>query len=182
MSYLGWRQYLHYRSPYRLDIPWGWKDPRNTFTLPLWLELFPSARVIHIHRDSPDVARSLLRRQQQILGRRAERYRWLRSLGWLLPKPRQFTDTVRCTSLAEGIRLSLEYVQEAQTHTSKLGQQALTLRYEDLLLDPVTQLRQVADFCVLPTNERKLSEAAQLVDRNRLDHSISRLLTISGPN
>src|ERR1700712_4793512 len=23
-----------------LDTPWGWKDPRNTFTLPLWLRIF----------------------------------------------------------------------------------------------------------------------------------------------
>lgn len=38
---------------------WGWKDPRNTFTLPLWLKRFPNARVLHVVRDGRAVALSL---------------------------------------------------------------------------------------------------------------------------
>ncbi len=30
---------------------WGWKDPRNTFTLPMWLSIFPKARVLHVLRN-----------------------------------------------------------------------------------------------------------------------------------
>ena len=39
---------------------WGFKDPRNTFTLPYWLRLFPDARIIHIYRNGMDVAISLI--------------------------------------------------------------------------------------------------------------------------
>lgn len=42
-----------------LRKPWGWKDPRNTFTLQFWLEKFPQARVIHIYRHYADVMASL---------------------------------------------------------------------------------------------------------------------------
>lgn len=28
--------------------PWGWKDPRNSITLPFWLKIFPGARVLFI--------------------------------------------------------------------------------------------------------------------------------------
>ena len=45
----------------------GWKDPRNTFTLPVWRQVFPNARVIHIVRHGVDVAASLARRHAAAL-------------------------------------------------------------------------------------------------------------------
>ena len=69
------KQYYHtipvrelYREHFRLNTrfqklrnfiqnpAWGWKDPRNTFTLPMWLELFPKAKVIHVYRDGQEVS------------------------------------------------------------------------------------------------------------------------------
>ncbi len=44
---------------------WGWKDPRNTFTLPMWLSLFPKAKVIHVMRDREEVSRSLMTRNRK---------------------------------------------------------------------------------------------------------------------
>ena len=38
---------------------WGWKDPRNCLTLPMWLAVYPSARVLHVVRDGRAVALSL---------------------------------------------------------------------------------------------------------------------------
>ena len=45
---------------------WGWKDPRNTFTLKYWLNLFPDAKVIHIYRNGIDVALSLQSRNKRM--------------------------------------------------------------------------------------------------------------------
>ncbi|HRQ36676.1 MAG TPA: sulfotransferase [Chloroflexota bacterium] len=42
---------------------WAWKDPRNTLTLPVWLTIFPEARVIHLIRNGIEVALSLQRRE-----------------------------------------------------------------------------------------------------------------------
>lgn len=42
---------------------WVWKDPRNTLTLPIWLALFPEARVVHLIRNGIEVALSLQRRE-----------------------------------------------------------------------------------------------------------------------
>lgn len=48
---------------YKLSNPaWGWKDPRNTFTLSMWLSLFPNAKVLHVTRDCEEVAKSLASR------------------------------------------------------------------------------------------------------------------------
>ena len=38
---------------------WGWKDPRNSLTLPVWLSVYPNARVLHVLRDGRSVALSL---------------------------------------------------------------------------------------------------------------------------
>ena len=38
---------------------WGIKDPRLCVLLPLYLKLFPDAKVVHIHRNPEDIAASL---------------------------------------------------------------------------------------------------------------------------
>lgn len=41
---------------------WGWKDPRNSLTLPFWLQLIPNLKVIICLRNPLEVARSLTAR------------------------------------------------------------------------------------------------------------------------
>lgn len=41
---------------------WGWKDPRNSLTLPFWKELIPSMKVVICVRNPLEVANSLLAR------------------------------------------------------------------------------------------------------------------------
>ena len=50
------------------ESPWGFKDPRVCIFLPLYLKLYPQAKVVHIVRDSKDVAASLTRRAKQGVG------------------------------------------------------------------------------------------------------------------
>src|SRR5215813_2085377 len=38
---------------------WGWKDPRNSLTLPFWLRLIPNLQVVVCLRNPLEVARSL---------------------------------------------------------------------------------------------------------------------------
>ncbi|MGE5192534.1 MAG: sulfotransferase family protein, partial [Deltaproteobacteria bacterium] len=42
--------------------PWGWKDPRNSLTLPFWTRLLPQSRVVICLRNPLEVALSLRRR------------------------------------------------------------------------------------------------------------------------
>jgi hypothetical protein len=56
------------RAAYDGQEPWGFKDPRTCVTLPLFLEIFPHARLIHIVRREADVAESLARREKAGVG------------------------------------------------------------------------------------------------------------------
>ena len=41
---------------------WGWKDPRTCLTVPLYHHLLDDVRYVVVKRDSPDVSRSLTKR------------------------------------------------------------------------------------------------------------------------
>jgi hypothetical protein len=167
ISYLGWRKYIRHRSPFELDSPWGWKCPLNTFTLPIWLDLFPHAKVIHIYRHGVDVAHSLRQR-----GRRDTNFGFqglyykLPILHAIRPKIGEFV-RVRCDSLEGGLSLWEEYFAEARAHMRSLDGRVLELKYETLLCEPEEVLKEVARFCNLPASAAAIERVAALVQKER---------------
>lgn len=169
VSFMGWRNYRQYRTPCNLDLPWGWKDPRNTYTLPLWLDLFPGARVIHIYRNGVDVASSLKVRTERALERTKalhERRKKLRLYG-LRPKRGGFTGSLRCASLEGGFDLWESYLAEAHEHVLNLGERAVEIRYEDFLAEPHEHLASLTGFCGLSPGKAAIAATAHRVDKNR---------------
>ncbi len=167
VSYLGCGKYLRYRTPANLDIPWGWKDPRNTFTLPIWLDLFPDAKVIHIYRNGIDVANSLKVRAEKSLQISKALYHKRKQLYWIRPKRGGFTDTLRCIDLEGGFSLWESYLHEAQSHVKALGTRAVELKYEDFLTEPYAALKQLSDFCSLGATVEQIQKVAGRVKKGR---------------
>ncbi len=62
-AYQGKKLFGKHRGLAKFEVPWGWKDPRTIFTLPLWLKLFPEAKLVYIVRNGVDVASSLRMRR-----------------------------------------------------------------------------------------------------------------------
>jgi hypothetical protein len=168
-SYLGWRKYLRYRDVAKLGVPWGWKCPLTTYTLPLWLDIFPEARVIHIYRHGIDVANSLRARMRREMRRTwlQELYYRMPALYWIKPKTGGFISSFRCASLEGGLTLWEEYLCEARKHVRNLEGRAIELKYEDFLANPATALRQLAAFCNLPLSDKVLEQAARHVKKER---------------
>lgn len=166
-NFLGLRGWLHHRSVRRLEIPWGFKDPRTTFTLPLWLDVFPNAKVVHIERHGVDVAASLRSRSRKNLERSKKLFSRNRPLLRWMDKRAGFTDSTRCMSLAGAYAVWETYLREARTHVARLGEQACTLSYEDLVADPRTQLERVAEFCGLAPSFVQFVTACDLLHGGR---------------
>ena len=162
LRFLGPRRVLRGGLPGQ-NGPWGWKDPRNTYTLPLWLELFPDARVLHIVRHGVDVAASLRERRQRAMAGNIDRYRRRRVLyrnSPLAPKRRGFGPQPRCRTLAGGFELWRQYVERATAHTVALGERALTVRYEDLLCRPEEKLHEALAYCGLAPRPEQVRRTA----------------------
>jgi len=152
IGYLGGSRYLRYRTPANLNIPWGWKSPVTTYTLPLWLDLFPEARVIHLYRPGVDVAQSLrvrAEREQEAVRRRLHISRKLLYWHW------------RIVSLERGFSLWEAYLGEARHHVRALWHQAYELKYEDVLADPVPALQSLVVFCGLQATEEQITCVAR---------------------
>lgn len=172
VRFLGPRRWWRYRGLDRMDGPWGWKDPRNTWTLPLWRELFPDARVLHIVRHGVAVAESLRVRREKAVAVRLNRYRRRRSLllaSPLAPKQRGFGDQPRCRTLEGGFSLWEDYVRRARQHVESLGGNALELRYEDLVVEPHAHLQEVLDFCGLKAGQKRIDSAVAGLDTQRAE-------------
>lgn len=172
ISYLGWGKYLSAGTPANLDIPWGWKDPRNTFTLPLWLDIFPGAKVIHIYRHPMDIVNSLITRRKKGLLRLSEKHRSWRGVYWyylmqkFIPSKRVFVD-LRGASSEDGLKMWQEYMQEARTHLEGLGERAIEIKYEDFLDEPVRVLETLSEFAGLEASPGRIKELTQDINKSR---------------
>lgn len=96
ITFLGWRKYLRYGTPLKMDIPGAGKPAQHLHPAPLWLDLFPDARVLHIYRYWVDVAQSLRARGRREMqrGHLQRLYYKLKFVHWLWPKPGAFIGSV----------------------------------------------------------------------------------------
>jgi LPS sulfotransferase NodH len=167
LSYLGWPRFLRERRLDRLTFSWGWKDPRNTFTLPLWLECFPDAKLVHVMRHGVDVADSLTRRHRAGVAGGRDSFRARRGRYLLTPYRARFFDTVTCSSLAGSFGVWEQYMSEARRQVGLAGSQAIEVRFEDLLADPLGTLGTLAKFCGIDASSGRLHTAANHAREDR---------------
>lgn len=118
---------------------WGWKDPRTSLTVDVWLEIFPRARFIHVHRHPLDVALSLQSRAQK----------FCRSVSFTQHLKEQhliginkYHESMRVLDLAEGVRLWKHYINSI----AKQNLDIWHVSYESLVNAPEQELRKLSVF------------------------------------
>ena len=126
--------------------PFGWKDPRNTFTLPVWKRVFPNLKVIHVVRHGVDVAASLARRHAEAL-RAATGELVPSALTVIRDHALGILSSRRGWTLAEALTMWEQYVEKARQESAALGERALEVQYEDLLTQPAHVVPAIAKFC-----------------------------------
>jgi hypothetical protein len=129
------------------ELPaFGWKDPRNTFTLPVWKQVFPNLRALHIVRHGVDVAASLARRHAAAL-RAATGESVPSALAVIRDHALGVLSSRRGWTLAEALTMWEQYVEKGRQESAALGERALEVRYEELLTQPERVLPAIAKFC-----------------------------------
>ena len=128
------------------DRQFGWKDPRNTFTLPVWREIFPGARAIHIVRHGIDVAVSLARRHHAAL-QAAAGSEFPGALTVVQEHGSGVLSSRRGWTLPEALTMWEQYVEKARLELASMSAGTLEIRFEELLATPEKLVPAIAQFC-----------------------------------
>jgi hypothetical protein len=128
--------YEHFRVQYTLsryklllqNPAWGFKDPRTTFTLNMWLSLYPNAKVIHLTRDFNAVLASLQTRNKT----KGEVHQ------------SELDDPDFCRQLWQ------KYLDTGRSYKSKLGSNYCEITYQDLCALDDTTVHKLEQFCDRP--------------------------------
>jgi hypothetical protein len=120
---------------------WGDKTPGYSIELPLISDLFPEAVFVHLIRDGRDVALSLME----------------------VPRPPR--------SFAEAAQVWRHRVSTGRTDGAALGDRYLELRYEALVEDPESALKQICwlaslDYTAAMLDYHREDPAASVPERN----------------
>ena len=115
-------------------VPWGWKNPRSMYVLPLIVGLFPDVRFIHLVRDGRDMATSDNQNQPR------------KHYQALFDKPLDETDPSGSIRLWAAANLGI-----ANWGERRLASRYLRIRFEDLCVNPEIGIAALLDFAGLKT-------------------------------
>ncbi|MHA1337415.1 MAG: sulfotransferase [Promethearchaeota archaeon] len=193
ISFLGLKYYLKYRSIFNINLPWGWKDPRNTLLLPIWLDIFPNAKIIHIYRNGIDVSQSLyvreirrinkvINEENKISERTFRQPKLIKKYGlsnYVINQIRRLSKNLdplseyekyivhSCISREKSFEIWNKYLDYAFKYTSNLNNQVLKVKYEDFVLNPEVYLKKMISFCNLSPNKYQMESLNQFINPNR---------------
>ena len=131
---------------------WGWKDPRNSLLLPIWHQIFPKAKVIHMLRDGRNAALSLLARDIK------------------REKLKDFFKPIQQERFKSYFELWEIYIRRIRQALSRINQ-CCTVRYEDLLDSPHIEIRKIADFINQPIR-KPIETLCAIVDRGKTEKKL----------
>jgi hypothetical protein len=175
-EFLGIWKSFRYRSIEEIDFLWGWKDPRNTFTIDIWLKIFPAAKILHIYRNPIDVAVSLKKRtvdnlqkfsqyMAMIEGRETLRSIIRKKLGVVINK--RIAYSLKTIEVKESFKLWNEYVQRALEVGEKLSDNFMNIKFEDIVLSPEDNIKVIANFIGVSISDDILKKFKDKVDSTR---------------
>jgi hypothetical protein len=154
-----------------MDIPWGWKDPRNTFTIDIWSKIFKNAKIIHIYRHPMDVINSLFSREDGTIEVRGTPSRTgLRKLlySYLLPMNRLYPQSFRVLDFQGGWELWKGYIDKALRLKDQYPQlETHHISFEDFLENPGNELGKILEFCDLKADKNKVDNIINGIDTTR---------------
>ncbi len=147
-----------------VNFPYGWKDPKNTFTIDFWSEIFPKPKVIHIYRNPIDSVSSYIERDLELKNR--FEWNWKKKLKRQFLISYKFHENFRLTSIEEGYNLWEEYVSKALSLKEKYTDY-LEVKYEDFLERPAEHLKILADFSGLQPTEQQIQQEINAIKADR---------------
>ncbi|HQO89322.1 MAG TPA: sulfotransferase [Chitinophagales bacterium] len=145
-------------------FPYGWKDPKNTFTIEFWKDIFPDAKIIHIYRNPIDSVSSYIERD--LLLKNKFEWNWKKKLKRRFLISKNFHENFRLINIQEGYNLWEEYVMKALSLKNDFPDY-IDIRYEDFLANPFEKLALLSRFSGLQPSDEQLKNAVSRVKSDR---------------
>ena len=143
-------------------VSWGWKDPRNTFMISLWREIFPSMKIIHIYRNPIDVANSLKNREKKFSENGLLKW-WYNVIKNYIINRIFVKRSPDLLNLNYGIELWKKYVVRALNIKGDI----IHIKYEDFLENPLKNMELICKFLKLDFNVEQFNTINIEIDKNR---------------
>jgi len=180
IEYLGIEQYLRFKSLQRITFQWGWKDPRNTILLPLWLNIFPNAKIINVIRNGVDVANSLVVRENKRSSKTKKTNSWeltteniFKKLDYIWVRHKYnanpYTMLTVNLSIERAFQIWVDYLLYFQYLKESYNFDVFTIRYEDLLSNPRKIINSTLKFAGIDNSieQIKIIEVERFINKGR---------------
>lgn len=149
-----------------MDERWGWKDPRNGPTLPLWRSIWPDMKVIHVIRHGVDVAASLKTRNSAHWEGDVSRFKkWLPTYSWRSSKS-PIMRGQRSSTLEGGLSFWSEQL-EIESEILAPIEDKHVVRYEELLSSPRDSITKILEYISIEITEKKLTLIEETINPSR---------------
>jgi hypothetical protein len=153
--------------------PWGWKDPRNSLTLPFWLSLLPQLKVIICVRHPFDVASSERRRWEQLYASNrpgvssyplylAAWKVYDRVAGALSVRPRLIPSYRHCFNVWK------IYNQKILAATGP--ENRLVTHYDSYFVNPEAELRRIFKFLSIRVSDEQIGKSCSAISPELRHH------------
>ena len=165
LYYFGFKNIFLNNSFSSYDLPWGWKDPLNTFTLDIWSKIFPCISVINIVRNPIDVSCSLINRQSKMKSHDLKNLKkYFNSLIPILSinKGAVFR-SFEINTIDDCLILYKKYQDKIKLNNLKNIKQ-INIKYEDLVNNTEDELIKIYSFCGI--DNFNLKQDSKLIDKN----------------
>jgi len=123
---------------------WGWKFPETYLVVPILINTFPDAHLIHIIRDGRDISFKIHQTDNENS-----------------PIGRGILEYVNAIGQPHHLQAALSWEYQVINFRKSIANSGnvslLELRYEDICADPAEMLRQVADFLSIRADNKSIN-------------------------
>ncbi|MBS83152.1 MAG: hypothetical protein CMD65_03355 [Gammaproteobacteria bacterium] len=150
-----------------ISYNWGWKDPSNTFTLPIWNRIFDNSKNIYVLRHPLDVSISLINRNNklEIDDKRNKPFSMLFNYAQFLSIAKGgISKSLILKKMDDCLILYNKYLDEVNSNSFR---NIHFIKYEELILDTEKTLTELCNYLDIPFNQMKINNIKNYLDSSR---------------
>ena len=167
--YFGMSNICFNKNFFKQSSNWLWKDPVNTFTLPVWMKIFPDCKVVNISRHPLDVSISLIKREERLkkIDKKSE---FPNIISLILPLlsivKGDVLSSLNLKTIDDALALYKKYYNQIE-YNSNQYKNIFNIKFEDLVSNSDLVLTELFNFLDIQIKNEYLTNAEKNINKNR---------------